>query len=343
MNVLVYQQVSDIIKANVINTINIAKGFEKNNCNVYFYVFIDEYLNFYKKNFSNNNINYVINNKDLNIFDFINKHNINLVYARDVNFPKKLIDNKYDKYIVLEDHNDIVPKHIETYRKYDKFVFTGIAPICIKTYNIKNSFLFPCSIDFEYFSKYNNIDNVYKDNKFKINITYCGHLYDYKGIPLILEAAKILKDYNFNIVGGKDRDIKRHKKNSSKNVIFWGYQNYLDIPKYLYSSNLLLVPYSKRGSPWSKSSITSPIKLFEYLSTKIPVLCSKIDGIRNWVSEKDVSFFKAGNLNNFCEKIKYIIDNIDSEEIQSKIDKGFAKAELYSTKNKCKKMIESCK
>lgn len=343
MNILVYQEVTDIIKANVINTINIAKGFEKNNCNVYFYIFIEDYLNFYKKNFSNNNINYVIRKKNFNIYNFIRENDIKLVYARDVNFPKSLINNKYEEYIVLEDHNDSLPKDIELYRNYNKFIFTGIAPVCIDTYKIKNSFLFPCSIDFEYFSKYNCVNNVFKDNEFKINITYCGHLYDYKGIPLILEAAKRFKNYNFNIVGGKDRDIKRHKKKASKNVIFWGYQNYLDIPKYLYNSDLLLVPYSKRGSPWSKATITSPIKLFEYLSTKRPVLCSKIGGIRNWVSEKDVNFYKAGRIDKFCEKIKYIIENIDNEEIQLKIENGFKKAEQYSTKNKCKKILECCK
>jgi len=343
MNVLVYQEATDIIKANVINTINIAKGFEKNNCNVYFYVLIEDYLSFYDKNFSNNRINYVIKKNDLNIINFIKDNNINIVYARDVNFPKYLLDNKYDGYIILEDHNDSLPKYIEEYRKYDKFVFTGIAPACINAFNIKKSILFPCSVDFEYFSKYNSLTNVFKDNEFDINITYCGHLYDYKGIPLILEAAKKLENYNFNIVGGKDRDIKRHKKKASKNVKFWGYQNYLDIPKYLYSSDLLLIPYSKRGSPWSKSTITSPIKLFEYLSTKRPVLCSKIGGIRNWVSEKEVNFFKPNRLEQFCEKIKYIIDNLDNDEIKLKIDNGFKKAELYSTKNKCKKFLENCK
>lgn len=342
MNVLVYQEVTDIIKANVINTINIAKGFTKNNCKVYFFVFIEEYLNFYKKNFnSDDNIIYVINKK-LNIFNFIKENNIKVVYVRDVHFPNKLIDKGYEDYIILEDHNDSLPKHINLYRNYKKFIFTSIAPICMKSYNINKSLLFPCSIDFDYFSKYNNVDNIFKHNEFNVNITYCGHLYDYKGIPLILEAAKKLPHYNFNIIGGKDRDIQRHKKNSTKNVIFWGYQNYLDIPKYLYSSDLLLVPYSKRGSPWSKASITSPIKLFEYLSVKKPVLCSNIGGIKNWVNDKEVNFFKANKLDRFCEKINYIIDNIDSEEIQSKIDRGFKKAEFYSTSNKCNKLLELC-
>ena len=112
MNVLVYQEATDIIKANVINTINIAKGFEKNNCNVYFYVLIEDYLSFYDKNFSNNRINYVIKKNDLNIINFIKDNNINIVYARDVNFPKYLLDNKYDGYIILEDHNDSLPKYI---------------------------------------------------------------------------------------------------------------------------------------------------------------------------------------------------------------------------------------
>tara|TARA_A100001015_G_C14895437_1_gene674206 strand:+ start:175 stop:1200 length:1026 start_codon:yes stop_codon:yes gene_type:complete len=339
-NILIYQEVTDIIKANVINTVNIAKGFIKNNYNVYFYVYTEEYINFYNHIFSNCSINFLIRKKSFNIIDFINNNDISVIYVRDVNFPKHLIDKKYDGYIILEDHNDILPDHIEVYRKYDKFIFTSIAPVCIKSYNIKKKLLFPCSIDFNYFSKYNCINNVFNEG---INITYCGHLYDYKGIPLILLIAKILKEYNFNIIGGKLRDIKRHKLNATENVKFYGHQNYLDIPKYLYSSDLLLIPYNRRGSPWSKSNITSPIKLFEYLSTKVPVLCSSIDGIRNWVTDKEVTFFKPGSIKDFKKKIRYIINNRESEDIKNKIAAGLKKAEMYSTKNKCKKLLELIK
>lgn len=335
MNILIYQNISKrhILKANIINTINITKGFTQNNCNVYFFV-SNELLYFFKDKF--NNVNFINNLSNL--------YNYDAIYFRDIEYPLKLInENKYKGYIIIESHDiNLSSDIINTLKSYDKLLFTSISHLIIEKYKFKNNLLFPCSIDFDNFSnkiKYKN--NLF--NKEKFNITYCGHLYDYKGIPLIIDAANILKEYNFCIIGGKDEDIYRNKIKSPKNITYYGHINYNDVPNYLYSSDLLLIPYSKKGNKYSPSNITSPIKLFEYLSTKIPVLCSDIKGIQNWVDDNEVYFYKADDLNNFIEKIKYIEKNKNSYETSNKINNGFKKASLYSTKNKCQKLIDVCK
>ena len=335
MNILIYQNITKrhILKANIINTINITKGFTQNSCNVYFLV-SNELLYFFKDKF--NNVNFIDNLSNLSNYDAI--------YFRDIEYPLKLINDKeYKGYIIIESHDiDICSDIINILKSYDKILFTSISPLIIEKYKFKNSLLFPCSIDFDNFSnkiKYKN--NLFDKNKF--NITYCGHLYDYKGIPLIIDAANNLKEYNFHIIGGKEEDINRHKINSSKNITYYGHKNYNDVPNYLYSSDLLLIPYSKKGNKYSPSDITSPIKLFEYLSTKVPVLCSNIRGIQNWVDDNEVYFYKADDLNNFIEKIKYIEKNRNSDENTIKINNGFKKSSLYSTKNKCQKLINMCK
>lgn len=335
MNILIYQNIAKrhILKANIINTINITKGFRQNSCNVYFLV-SNELLYFFKDKF--NNVNFIDNLSNLSNYDAI--------YFRDIEYPLKLINDKeYKGYIIIESHDIDIPFDIiNILKSYNKILFTSISPLIIEKYKFKNSLLFPCSIDFDNFSnkiKYKN--NLFDKNKF--NITYCGHLYDYKGIPLIIDAANNLKEYNFHIIGGKEEDINRHKINSSKNITYYGHKNYNDVPNYLYSSDLLLIPYSKKGNKYSPSDITSPIKLFEYLSTKVPVLCSNIRGIQNWVDDNEVYFYKADDLNNFIEKIKYIEKNRNSDENTIKMNNGFKKASLYSTKNKCQKLINMCK
>lgn len=346
MNLLIYQNVHPrhIRKANVINTINVAKGFLLNNCKVYYYISDNKNLNFYKTNLEINNtykINYIIGKKKNQLLDILK--NIDIIYCRDIEFPAYLIKNNINKYIILEDHSDILPNEIDIYRKYDKFILNTISPIIIKKYNVNKSLLFPCSIDFNYFSKHKNFNNNLF-NREKINIVYCGHLYDYKGIPLILKGADKLENILFHLVGGKERDINNLKNSYvPKNVIIHGYKNYNDVPNYLYSADMLIIPYSKNGNIYSKSQITSPIKLFEYLSTKKPVLCSNIDGIKNWVTDNEVTFYKADDINDFIKKINYIIENKNNEHIKNKIENGFIKAEKYSTFNKCKKLLSLCK
>ena len=346
MNLLIYENVQPIHirKANVINTINVTKGFILNNCNIFFNVSHYKNTNFFKNNFKNDNSNikFLVGKTNNELLEFIN-NNIDIIYSRDLEFPLFLIKNKINKYIILEDHGDNIPNYIETLRNYDKLIFNTISPIIIKKFNIKKSLLFPCSIDFNYFSQFDNFNhNLYIKNK--INIVYCGHLYDYKGIPLILKGADKLENILFHLVGGKERDINNLKNSYvPKNVIIHGYKNYKDVPNYLYSADMLIIPYSKNGNIYSKSQITSPIKLFEYLSTKKPVLCSNIDGIKNWVTDNEVTFYKADDINDFIKKINYLIENKNSEHIINKIKNGFIKAEKYSTFNKCKKLLSLCK
>ena len=333
MNILVYQDISKrhIQKANVINTINIAKGFIKNNINVFFFS-KKELLFFFEDKI--NNVNFIDDLSNLDMF--------NVIYCRNLEFPLELIKKNYKGYIIIESHDiDLIPE-IKLLRNHDKLIFTSISPLIIEKYNIRKSLLFPCSIDFDYFSN-KELFNEKLFSSTDFNITYCGHLYDYKGIPIIIQAAKFLNKFKFHLVGGKNEDIERHKKIATDNVIFYGHKNYNDVPNYLYSSDLLLIPYSKKGNKFSPSSITSPIKLFEYLSTKIPVLCSDIIGIKNWVNDDEVTFFEADNLDDFIHKINNIKINSKSNEIIEKINNGFIKASKFTTKNKCYELLKLCK
>ena len=301
---LIYQAINNrhLRKANVINTINIAKGFKQNNLDLEFYVNDNKNLDFLKKNL--NGVNLILQLPKKELINYINK-NISIVYCRDSIFPKYLIENNYNGYILCEDHSDEKLQFFNLYQTYEKFIFITISPKIAKINSgLKKILVYPCAIDFDYFSD-EKIFLKTMFNKNSINISYCGSLYEYKGISLIVKAAQKLPQFNFHIVGGRNREeILRYKNIASKNIIFYGLINYNEIPNYLYSSDLLLIPYNRRGNKFSKSNITSPIKLFEYLSTKKPVLCSDIEGIKNWVSDDEVYFFKASNLDSFCNEIK---------------------------------------
>jgi len=337
MNILIYQDLHErnIIKANVVNTINVAKGFQQNNYNVFYFAKAKKVKSYIKSQINCN----IILTKNNYLLDKIKENNIDIIYCRDNDFPFYLIENNYSGKIILESHDPVVPNNIEILRKHKNLFFTSISPIIIKKFGIERNLLFPCSIDFEYFSNRANFrDDLFKNTK--NNVVYCGHLYDYKGIPILLEVAERNRDLTFHLVGGKKEDIERHKKNAGDNVIFHGHQDYNNVPNYLYSSDILIIPYSVRGNKYSPSNITSPIKLFEYLSTKKPVICSNIIGIKNWISEDDAVFFKADDSNDLQEKIRYILENRSKDVVQKIINNGYKKAQNYTTKNKCKKLLD---
>lgn len=111
-------------------------------------------------------------------------------------------------------------------------------------------------------------------------ILYGGHLYDHKGISTILEVASLMPEGKFILVGGWQADIRRVKaiclERGLHNVDIVGHvpQNKLAI--YLYAADILLLPTSKQ---WQLAETTSPMKLFEYMAVKRPIVASALPNI----------------------------------------------------------------
>lgn len=116
------------------------------------------------------------------------------------------------------------------------------------------------------------------------NITYAGHLYDYKGVPTILDAAAHLPDAQFHLVGGADDDIIRVRAAVQQrelcHVHVRGRVPHIAVPPWLWHADVLLLPPSARepSKDW-----TSPVKLGEYLASGTPIVCSHIPALRDWL------------------------------------------------------------
>jgi glycosyltransferase involved in cell wall biosynthesis len=105
--------------------------------------------------------------------------------------------------------------------------------------------------------------------------TYCGHLYEHKGAFQIIEAAKHAPKTLFCLVGGWPDDIERCRKRAEglTNIHFAGFVPNGLVPKYLAASDFLLLPNSMKHE---QAYATSPLKLFEYMAARRPIIASKI-------------------------------------------------------------------
>jgi len=112
-------------------------------------------------------------------------------------------------------------------------------------------------------------------------IMYCGHLYKGRGIEYILDAAKILKDVMFIIVGGFPSDVSYWKKYANDmglvNVVFTGFVENGMVPTYLKAADVLLMPYT-RDMPTYKWM--SSLKLFEYMAAGRPIIATDLVAIK---------------------------------------------------------------
>lgn len=154
-------------------------------------------------------------------------------------------------------------------------------------HNYKNTLAIPNGVDLEKFSNIKSDDSIRDrlelNNANKI-IMYVGHLYEWKGVDVILETAKLLNNqtgYEFVLIGGTENDYIKYsdkiKSNQLSNVKLIKHCEPYLIPLYLAEADVLLLP----NVPISEESVnfTSPLKLFEYMATGKPIVASKLPSI----------------------------------------------------------------
>ncbi len=118
-------------------------------------------------------------------------------------------------------------------------------------------------------------------------ILYSGHLYESKGIKTILEVARLMPEYQFVLVGGWIDDINRVKKICQEtdlcNVHIVGHVPQSELASYLYAADILILPTSRS---WNLAEVTSPLKLFEYMAVRRPIVASALPNIMTVLSDR---------------------------------------------------------
>lgn len=153
--------------------------------------------------------------------------------------------------------------------------------------------------------------NLAKD---KFVVLYSGSLQKGKGMELILTAAKMLGDVIFIIVGGNYSD--KIIKDELENLLFLGRKPQEKLPFYLKSADLLVLPNTKE-LPYYR--YTSPLKMFEYMASGVPMLASDLVSIKEVLNSENAFLFNPENVMDFIEKIKYIEANYQEADKKAKL------------------------
>lgn len=163
-----------------------------------------------------------------------------------------------------------------------------------------------------------NIDNVESRRQLSFGkddyvIGYSGSLYQGRGIELILEIAKKRPSEQFLVIGGPDEERERFvitaKSFGLNNLQFFGYVPNSQLPKYLFSCNILLMPYQRKLETANKgpdtSKYMSPMKMFEYMASGKPIIASNHDVIKEiLVNERNSLLVEPDNISKWCDAIE---------------------------------------
>lgn len=117
-------------------------------------------------------------------------------------------------------------------------------------------------------------------------VLYSGHLYDYKGIPTVLDTAALLPTCQFVLVGGWATDVERVtaqcQERSLQNVHLVGHVPQSELAPYLYAADIVLLPTSRS---WALANTTCPLKLFDYMAVQKPIVASALPTIQTLLSD----------------------------------------------------------
>ena len=120
-------------------------------------------------------------------------------------------------------------------------------------------------------------------DKETLTIGYVGHLYQGRGIDLILELAKHFSEIDFLIVGGEEQDVAYWRRMSAelKNIHFAGFVDQKTLPSYYQKMDIVLAPYQQKVSVAGNKNIDtsqwmSPLKIFEYMAYKKAIIASNL-------------------------------------------------------------------
>lgn len=172
---------------------------------------------------------------------------------------------------------------------------------------------------------------------------YCGSLSVDKGINCLLAAAKKISTdskIKFIICGQnylkKEQDHFSHilKNSQLKNVIYLGFVKNSQIPQILSAADILIMPNSGKSRAVYKKFL-SPLKLYEYIAVKRPILASGVPGLKS-ILENKISglFFTPNDSEDLAKKLLWLFKHPKTQKFLAR--QAFGKVTLYTWEQRAK-------
>lgn len=159
-------------------------------------------------------------------------------------------------------------------------------------------------------------------------------------MPTVLETALLMSKYTFVLVGGWESDVNKVKEickhKNIHNVYAIGHVPQDELASYLYAADVLLLPTSLT---WEQAQSTSPLKLFEYMSVKRPIVASALPNIMTVLRDRENGLLaKPDDPLSFKSAIeKLFIDPILANSIA---DRAFQEVQNFTWDNRAENILQ---
>ena len=146
---------------------------------------------------------------------------------------------------------------------------------------------------------------------------YFGHLYEGRGIEVIISLAELLPEVLFLVFGGNEDDLKRlSSKNLTSNISLMGHVDNSLAREIMLAVDCLLMPYQEKVSIGQKGHDTakwmSPMKMFEYMASNNPIISSDLPALKEILQNKhNALLVKCDDVQAWKESVLMLIEDKD--------------------------------
>ena len=133
-----------------------------------------------------------------------------------------------------------------------------------------------------------------------LQVGYVGHLYDGRGVDVMVELAARLPGVDVHLVGGTAEDLDRWRRHPGASAAhFHGYVPHAELSAYFRRFDVLLAPYQDKvrvfGGGGDTSRWMAPLKVFEYMSYGLPIIASRMPAIEEVLTDGHNALLVAGD------------------------------------------------
>lgn len=168
----------------------------------------------------------------------------------------------------------------------------------------------------------------------KSTVMYIGRIDRWKGVHVLLEATKILKEIKVVVVG--EGNLSDELEEKYPNVMFLGSRPYRDLPTNQQAADVLVIPNS--GKSEVSRLYTSPLKVFAHMMSGIPVVASDLPSLREILSEETAILVDPDSPQKLAMGIQEALKM--GEDILLKTRNARKAAQQYSWERRAEHIIE---
>lgn len=166
-------------------------------------------------------------------------------------------------------------------------------------------------------------------------VMYIGGLDAWKGVEEFMEASRLCHEAAFVIIGGNESIIKDLSRKYPQ-VKFLGPRPYYELKDNQQAADVLVVPNTAKNEFSEK--YTSPLKMFSYMTSGIPIVASNIASIRSIPGSELVSLSPPDSAEAMSAAIKDVLKNYGERKRKAHELRRFSK--MYTWSHRAKKIID---